>query len=166
MRKIKCTSIDSCCVIDAINVRELVNPRNLYNYRHLPILCVRSVRSRPQTRRRGPSSVNKRARVQVHAYRAKSPGIEKRGDNRLCYARRIIEPNSRKRPLRDSAARRWHRGSQPRSRNRSAQKHVGGTIYLRWHATGGQQLQVIIFQRHGCVVHSYFSRDVSLIIAI
>jgi len=95
MEKVKCTSVNSC-VINAINARELVNPRNLYNYRYLPILCVRSVRSRPQTRRRGiNASVNKRARVYrcTHTERG---ALKKRGDNRLCYARRIIEPNSRK----------------------------------------------------------------------
>lgn len=40
-------------------------------------------------------------------------GLKKRRDNRLCYAHGIIEPHSRKRPLRGSTARRWHRGSQP-----------------------------------------------------
>lgn len=70
--------------------------------------------------------INTRARLQVYAYGARSARIEKREDNRLCYAYRIIEPNSRKRPLRDSTARRWHHGSQPR---------VHGAVYAKTQST-------------------------------
>lgn len=105
-----------------------MNSRNLYNYIYLPIVRVQTVRSRPQTHR--TSSMNKRARVYRCTHTEREARIEKREDNRLCYAYRIIEPNSRKRPLRDSTARRWHHGSQPRVHEDVCAKTRRGDTYF------------------------------------
>lgn len=108
--------------------------------------------------------INARARVQVHAYRVRSAHWKKKRQPVVCYARKIIEPNSRKRPLRDSTARRWHRGSQPHSAARA--KILSTTVFIFYLHRFRERRSTIaaeIFQVHGHARSYFFT--VSFIIA-